>query len=156
MEDVEESYSFFCEGVLEGLRVFGIDAHSHKGTIMINGRKVSGSAQHRLYDTVLHHGTLMIDVNLRMLGHALRISNPERRVMNLRDLIPQETPLNKIKKIIIRGFEKALNVTFVEGLLTSAEKHVAEGLYQAKYSRKSWNSLRTRTDLQRKGFSPFV
>jgi lipoate-protein ligase A len=56
LDDVEKSYDLLCGGLIEGLKILGIDAYNQKGDIMICGKKVSGSAQHRLYDAILHHG----------------------------------------------------------------------------------------------------
>jgi lipoate-protein ligase A len=137
--DVEKSYSLLCGGVVEGLKVLGVKAYNQGGNIMINGRKVSGSAQHRLYDVILHHGTLMVDVNLDMLKQTLRISSLERALINLYDVLPNKIPLSEIKRVIKAGFEKIFNMEFKEGALTPEEKHIAKRLWKAKYSKISWN-----------------
>jgi lipoate-protein ligase A len=139
IKDVEKSYSLFCRGVIEGLKVLGVEAYNEKGTIMINGRKISGSAQHRLYDTILHHGTLMINVNLNMLGQALKILNPEKILINLYEILPNKIPLNKIKIAIKTGFEKTFNIKLKKGTLTLKEKHIAKNLWKVKYSKIRWN-----------------
>ena len=142
MEDVEKSYSLFCGGVIEGLKTLGIKAYNRKGDIMIGGKKVSGSAQHRLYDTILHHGTLMVDVNLDMLGQTLGVSNPERSLINLCDVLPNKIPLNKIKRAIKVGFEKIFNMKLKKGTLSPKERQIAERLWKVKYSKRSWNMTR--------------
>jgi len=155
LEDIEESYDLFCSGVIEGLNMLGIDAYNRKGDIMIGGRKVSGSAQHRLYDVILHHGTLMVDVNLDTLGRTLGVSDPERRLINLHDVLPSRVPFSKIKRAINTGFEKGLNVKLKKATLTTREKQVAKRLYEVKYNKRDWNmnedrSMRTlkQTDLR--------
>ena len=65
--NVENSYGVFCGGLIEGLKLLGLDAYHRKGDVLIDGRKVSGSAQHRLYDVILHHGTLLVNVDLDVL-----------------------------------------------------------------------------------------
>jgi len=139
LEDVEKSYDLFCSGVIEGLKMLGIDAYNRKGDIMIDGKKVSGSAQHRLYDVILHHGTLMVDVNLDMLRCTLGVSDPERRLINLHDVLPNKVPLNKIKRAINVGFEKRFNVKPKRGTLTSRERRIAKRLCEIKYSKRDWN-----------------
>jgi len=137
--DVEKSYSLFCSGVIEGLKVLGVKAYNQKGNIIIDGRKVSGSAQHRLYDVILHHGTLMVGVNLDILGQTLIISSPERILINLYDILPNKISINEIKGVIKVGFEKMFNVKLKKGTLTLEEKQIAKKLWEVKYSKISWN-----------------
>jgi lipoate-protein ligase A len=106
---------------------------------MICGKKVSGSAQHRLYDAILHHGTLMVDVNLDTLGRTLGVSDPERHLINLHDVLPHKVPLGRIKGGIIRGFEKRFNMKLKKETLTPRERQVAKRLYKIKYSQTYWN-----------------
>jgi len=148
IEDVEKSYSLFCGGVIEGLKVLDVKAYNQKGNIMIDGRKISGSAQHRLYDAILHHGTLMVDVNLDILGQTLRISNPERTLINLYDILPNKIPLNEIKGVIKVGFEKMFNMKLKKGALTPEEKQIAKRLWKVKYSKISWNMTKPAYSLQ--------
>lgn len=137
--DVEKSYDLFCKGVIEGLKILGIEAYNQRGNILINNKKISGSAQYRLYNVILHHGTLMINVNLNMLKQALRISNPEKILVNLQDVIPAKISLNNIKNAIKIGFEKTLNVKFKEETLTVKERQIAKKLWRVKYSKEDWN-----------------
>jgi lipoate-protein ligase A len=140
VEDVEKSYDLFCGGVIEGLRMLGIAAYSRKGDILIDGKKISGSAQHRLYNTILHHGTLMVDINLDMLGRSLGLTEPRNYLVTLYDVLSREVPSAKIEKAISSGFEKRLSVMFREGTLTSKERLTAKKLYKLKYSKEDWNS----------------
>ena len=133
VEDVEKSYTIFCRGVIEGLKMLGIDSYSIKGNIMIQGKKVSGSAQHRLYDAILHHGTLMVNVNMEMLGQVLGISNPKESLINLCEALPNKISLDKIRKALKNGFEKTFNIKLIRGSLSSKEIRVAKKLYEIKY-----------------------
>lgn len=150
-EDIEKSYDVFCSGIIEGLKTLGVEAYSQKGNIMIDEKKISGSAQHRLYDAILHHGTLMVNVNLNVLGNALGISEPKRLLLNLCDLFP-EISLCKAKEIVIKGFEKAFAVKFRKGTLTSMEKRTAKALYEIKYSKSDWNSRKRSVTLRTRYF----
>jgi lipoate-protein ligase A len=119
--------------------MLGIAAHNRKGDIIIDGKKVSGSAQHRLYNTILHHGTLMVDVNLDLLGRTLGLSEPRKYLINLCDVLSHKVPLGKIEKDISKGFEIRFNVKFYKGTLTSRERQIAKKLYELKYSKEDWN-----------------
>jgi len=133
LDDVEKSYDIFCSGVIEGLKILGVNAYNRGNSIMIGEKKISGSAQHRLYDVILHHGTLMVNVDLHTLEHALNLSNVERHLVNLMTTLSENISLGKIKKAIVRGFEKTLNVKFEKGFLTPEEWRVARMLYGVKY-----------------------
>jgi lipoate-protein ligase A len=139
IKDLEKSYAIFCGGVVEGLKALGIEAYSQNGDIMIRGKKVSGSAQHRLYNVILHHGTLMLNINMEMLGQALEISNPEKFLVNLHEVLPNKISLDKIKKAVTKSFEKTFNIKLEKGTLTSKERRVAKKLYKMKYSQENWN-----------------
>jgi len=133
LDDVEKSYDIFCSGVIEGLKMLGVNACDRGNSIMIGERKISGSAQHRLYDVILHHGTLMVNVDLHTLEYALNLSKVERRLVNLATTLSENVSLVKIKKAIVKGFEKTLNVKFEKGLLTPEEWRVTRMLYDMKY-----------------------
>jgi len=143
LDDIEKSYDIFCSGVIEGLKILGIDAYNRGNSIMIVERKISGSAQHRLYDVILHHGTLMVNVDLHALEHALNLSNVERQLANLMTTLSENVSLGKIKKAIVRGFEKTLNVKFEKGSLTPEEWQVARMLHGIKYSTSEYIFNRT-------------
>ncbi|MEM3088876.1 MAG: lipoate--protein ligase family protein [Candidatus Bathyarchaeia archaeon] len=133
LDDVEKSYDIFCSGVIEGLRMLGVNAYNRGNSIMIGERKISGSAQHRLYDVILHHGTLMVNVDLHALEHALNLSNVERQLVNLKTALSENVSLSKIKKAIVKGFEKTLNVKFKKGSLSPEEWQAAKMLRSIKY-----------------------
>jgi lipoate-protein ligase A len=134
LDDIEKSYDIFCSGVTEGLKMLYVNAYNRGNSIMIGERKVSGSAQHRLYDVILHHGTLMVNVDLNALEHVLNLSNVESRLVNLMTTLSENVSLGKIKRAIVKGFEKTLNVKFEKGSLSSEEWQVAKMLYNIKYS----------------------
>ena len=138
VENVERSYSFFCVGVVEGLWMLGVQACNSVGNIVVEGRKISGSAQHRLYDAILHHGTCMVNVDFSMLGHALKIPHPNAILVNLSEILRSIT-IEETKNAIRKGYEKTCGVSFKKGSLTPNEIRTATSLYQTKYNNTDWN-----------------
>ena len=66
------NFTVFAQPVMEFLRSHGVDArHIGKNDIGIGGRKISGSAQRVKGEYILHHGTLMFDVDINMLERVL-------------------------------------------------------------------------------------
>jgi lipoate-protein ligase A len=142
VEDVEKSYDLFCSGIIEGLKLLGVNAYNNGGDILVRGKKVSGSAQFRLYDVILHHGTLMVNVNLKTLERVLGVS-AGKNLINLQDALPNKVSLNKVKNAVKAGFEKIFNVKFVKGTLSNIEKQEAKKLWKIKYSKEQWNIKNT-------------
>jgi lipoate-protein ligase A len=138
VENVERSYSFFCGGVIEGLGMLSVQARNNSGNIVVDGKKISGSAQHRLYDALLHHGTLMVNVDFSTLGRALKIQNPHAILINLSEILESIT-MEETKNAIRKGYEKRWRINLSNGSLTPNEMRIATSLYQKKYNDRDWN-----------------
>lgn len=93
MTDVENAgaitYQQFTRPVVEALRGLGMAAEaSGRNDILVEGRKVSGTAQRLLGKRILHHGTLLFDSDPEMIaggaaGGRLQISIQEHEVCAL-------------------------------------------------------------------------
>ena len=64
----------FTRPVVEALKALGLQAEaSGRNDILVEGRKVSGTAQRIVKGRILHHGTLLFDANPSMVAGALRV-----------------------------------------------------------------------------------
>lgn len=64
----------FTRPVVEALRGLGLQAEaSGRNDILVEGRKVSGTAQRLMGKRILHHGTLLFDANPDMVAGALNV-----------------------------------------------------------------------------------
>lgn len=62
----------FMRLMVDALGDLGIQAElSSRNDITVAGRKISGSAQRRSGQKLLHHGTMLVDLNMSVLGRAL-------------------------------------------------------------------------------------
>ena len=62
-----ESYEVLCNCLVRTLAHLGVDAvHKIPNDVLAGGRKISGCAQYRDRDRLLHHGTLILDLNDNM------------------------------------------------------------------------------------------
>jgi len=149
-EDLSETFRILSSGVVEGLRMLGLNAEFKPlNNIQINGRKVSGAAGSIRWGTVFHHGSILVNSNLSVLSKVL--SAPNRRledkhvrsvrkaVTTIRDELGRDVSVDEVKEKLRKGIEKAYRIKLVDGFLTSEEELLAEELFQAKYSRKGWN-----------------
>lgn len=61
-------FAFFASPILDFLASYGIDAHlSGRNDLEVDGKKISGNAQHKFGGRLLHHGTLLFDTDLNAL-----------------------------------------------------------------------------------------
>lgn len=70
--NLKNNFSFFTEPLVETLAEFGVDAaFSGRNDVLVEGAKFSGNAQYSYGDTLLHHGTILFDSELSVLGSVL-------------------------------------------------------------------------------------
>jgi len=70
----------FVTPVIEYLKTLGLSAEiGTQNEILIGGVKISGNAEHIFKKRVLHHGTLLFNVDLSMLKEAIKVV-PERYI----------------------------------------------------------------------------
>lgn len=105
----------FTAPVAEALRGLGLRAEiSGRNDILVEGRKVSGTARCLRNGRVLHHGTLLFDSDLAAVAGALR-ADPEKfrskssksvrsRVGNIRPYLPKDMDLTAFWNHLRRAF----------------------------------------------------
>ena len=135
--------------VLAALRELGVPAvFSGRNDILINGRKISGSAQSRIGDRILFHGTLLFDVNIENLVNALNVSNVKisgkgiasvrSRVANIKEYLPQNITVNDFINAISDSIRRQFNVKN-DYIIPQEILYQAEKLAETKYRTWEWN-----------------
>ncbi|MBK5211363.1 MAG: lipoate--protein ligase [Coriobacteriia bacterium] len=97
---LKNNFSFFTDPLVETLRLLGAKAEfSGRNDVLVEGAKFSGNAQYSHGDTLLHHGTILFDSDLSVLGHVLKpkqrdaaveakgVASHKSRVANLREYL---------------------------------------------------------------------
>ena len=147
--DIVESYRILCSGLVKGLEYLGLTSFitfKPPGNIFIRGKKISGSAQLRRRRVILHHGTLLVDSDLRMLEKTLIAHDEKARdrstsmwspVTRVRDEIGREISMRDVKKALILGFKKSFDMKLKPGTFTPLENEIASEIYHTKYLRKN-------------------
>jgi len=70
----EVNFKVFTVPVIEALKKLGVDAYTTgRNDLLIDGKKISGNAEHVHRNRVLHHGTLLFDSHLKALKGALKV-----------------------------------------------------------------------------------
>lgn len=149
------NYSFLCgrasydrgnvfARMEEALAAIGIRGRtSGRNDIVANGFKISGNAFYQKNEVVLHHGTILVNVDFGMMKACLTpgkaklkskgISSVEGRVANLAD-IRKEIDVDKVKQAICSAFGGHSGAV-------GGEVPIDEGLFQElkkKFSSEAW------------------
>jgi len=70
----EVNFKVFTVPVVAALKKMGVDAYTTgRNDLLIDGKKISGNAEHVHKNRVLHHGTLLFDSHLEALKGALKV-----------------------------------------------------------------------------------
>ncbi len=135
--------------VLEFLIKLGLDADFQgKNTLVVNGYKVSGNAEHVYKNRVMHHGTLLFDTNITMLEEALKADPQKYLDKSVKSVRAIVVNLNEMlgSKISFEEFRDALVNHIISGYPGSKISEIANSdiqkiqhLVENKYSTWDWN-----------------
>jgi len=151
-KDIRESYGVLCSGIVRGLKRLGIDAEFKAiNDICVGGKKISGSAHTRRYGGALQHGTILYDVDLKLMFSLLKvpsekirdklINSASERVTSIR-AARNDVDLKDVERAMIYGFEEAFGIRLRPGELSEGEKRDAKRLEKERYERAEWNFKR--------------
>ncbi|MET1160115.1 MAG: biotin/lipoate A/B protein ligase family protein [Thermoprotei archaeon] len=146
--DIIERYRAICMGLVYAIEYLGLKAEFKPiNDVVVNGKKVSGSAQTRKKHAFLQHGTLMYNTDLSIVAKALKAPREKLRDHGVKSIRERVTTLSielkhsigrdEVLEALIRGFEKALNTHFYIEELSRKELELAEKLVD-KYSSRGW------------------
>lgn len=169
---VTEAYRRISECLVAGLRRFGVAADlvrseppavrpveesitspcfssAARHEVVIGKRKLIGSAQRRMGDMLLQHGSLIIGPEHKRIIDLLRLTSEEMKVEFRRELDEGTTSVEEelgrpvafddLAESLRRGFEQTLGVPFVEQPLTDRERGRIDVLVREKYGTDAWN-----------------
>ncbi|MFP4023481.1 MAG: lipoate--protein ligase [Thiohalospira sp.] len=139
----------YTQPVIDVLQQLGVDAKFEgRNDIMINGRKISGNAEHIFKRRVLHHGTLLFSSVMADLSKALKV-NPLKyqdkgvksvrsRVTNISEHLPQKMSVmefhDKIFDFMVKSEKDAVLYEYSEEDIKQINQ-----LAEEKYQTWDWN-----------------
>lgn len=164
-KSIVESYKEISKGLLAGLKKLGLKAVMNEDVskngksavcfndpswyeIVVDGKKIVGSAQKRVDGKLLQHGAVLIDVDVEKYCSLFKdcndelISKVKGRMTSVNDELKEEKSYDDVKKALIKGFEEELGIGFVEDGLSEEETELSSRLEKGKYSSKKWNLMR--------------
>jgi len=150
--DINDSYRLICEGIIEAMGLLGLKAEFKPiNDIICGGRKISGNAQTRRYGSVLQHGTVLVDFDVRTMFTVLRVSKEkisdkaikqvEDRVTTIRRELGRAVSFWEVRDALVSGFESVLGIRLVSGRLSNVEEELVEK-FRERYASDEWLHLR--------------
>ncbi|HWQ40726.1 MAG TPA: lipoate--protein ligase family protein [Desulfosporosinus sp.] len=167
---VLQSYLKISQGLLLGLQNLGLSAEmvSHKdlgalGTaacfdspssyeLVVNGKKVVGSAQKRKNGILLQHGSIIREIDVELIFNVLKFPTPEirtnmkqafrRKACSLQEATGHALSDGEIMKAVSEGFSRALGVELINGALQIEEQNLALDLVKSRYGTVEWTKKR--------------
>ena len=133
-----------CSAIIAGLASLGVKAeYKPINDVLVDGAKISGSAQMRRWGVVLQHGTLILDLDRDKMYGALR-TDPDKktRVTSLAEAMEGGVHLAAVKEALVAGFGEVLGSEFRRGSLTETERARIDELVREKYGNDDWNLKR--------------
>jgi lipoate-protein ligase A len=144
----ELNFSLFCQPVVETLRDLGVDAQMNgRNDITVAGKKFSGNSQYIRQGRVLHHGTILFDSQLDVVGEALQadpakiqtkgIPSVRSRVTNLSQYLPANLTLPQFKAHLLEHIFQGTPPASYR--LSDCEQAGVDALQRARYDTWAWN-----------------
>lgn len=145
---IQESFKYLLDPIIETLKGYGLKARFKPyNDILINRKKVSGSAQKRGKNGLLQHGTLMYATDLKTLADILKLDENKLKEKGVDSFFELVTTMEKeldevpdpdelIEKMK-NNYEKYFGEEFDTSGLTDVEKGYVEELKE-KYKSREW------------------
>ena len=106
-------FETFSQPVIDVLADLGIKAEfTGRNDIVIDGKKFCGNAQYMRKGRVLHHGAILFDTDLEVLGKALKVSKDKimskgvksvrSRVTNISEHLKEDITVEDFKKLLLK------------------------------------------------------
>ena len=135
-------FNTLCQCLITTLNTFDIyPIYKPPNDLLLNGKKISGSAQLKKHNTILIHGTLLVDTDLEVMNKVLNHQKP-----GTVSTITQETginlPMNELKKTFNTQIEHTFHTTLKHTTFTSDEQKRIQTLLHERYLHNSWNYMR--------------
>jgi lipoate-protein ligase A len=136
----KDSYPLICGAVVNALKSLRIEAtHRPLNDVVVNGRKISGSAQTRRAGAVLQHGTVIVDSDLETMMQVIRQRpgkpRSEADMTSLSLELGRKVDMDEVKTALVAGFEGTFGVTMRKENLTAEERELARKLSEEKYGK---------------------
>ena len=173
---VTEAYRVISEGILKGFHHLGLEAYfavpktseerdalkNPRSAVcfdapswyelVVEGRKVAGSAQTRQKGVILQHGSILLDLDEDKLFSLFKYSNERvkdrmkkafsSKAVAINEISQRQITLDEAKEAFYKGFSEGLNVDLQPYELTEEELAYVNTLAKDRYESDEWNFKR--------------
>ncbi len=139
----------YLKPIVEVLLKMGISVDiGKKNDLTIEGKKISGNAEHVYKDKVLHHGTLLFSSDIKVLSKALDVNPDKYKDKAVKSIRSKVVNIDEylIKKTNVHYFAELIMKHIVENTPNSISYHLSDfdikkiqELVENKYSTWEWN-----------------
>jgi lipoate---protein ligase len=146
--NIMESCKWICDAIIMSINRLGFNASFIPlNDIVVNGKKVSGSAQTRRNGVLLQHGTLLLDVDIDKMFSVLKVPSEKLKDKIIKDVKERVsglagTTFDDMASSLKTSFSEKFDARLVADSLSTKELSRAKWLAERKYSSKEWNFRR--------------
>lgn len=141
------SFQEYIAPVIDALKEMGVHAEFNgRNDLLIDGKKISGTAQYRLGNSIVHHGSLLFDTDIEQMVASTTvddykilsksIKSVRDRVTNIAEHLPEPMDADRFKECMVRYIMKGSNNTYVP---TSEDKKRIRELADRHFN--NWDSI---------------
>lgn len=141
-------FKTFSEPVIATLADLGVTAEfSGRNDLEINGKKICGNAQAYYKGRMMHHGCLLFDVDMTVLGNALKVSKDKieskgvksvrSRVTNILSELPEKITVQEFSDKILDKM-KEMYPDMTEYVLSDDELAKIQKSYEEQFNTWDW------------------
>lgn len=173
---VTEAYRVISEGILRGFQSLGLEAYfavprtaeekealkSPRSAVcfdapswyelVVEGRKVAGSAQTRQKGVILQHGSILLDLDEDKLFSLFKYPSErvkermqkafKEKAVAINEISSRRITIEEAKEAFKKGFEEGLNIELEPYTLSETELEYVHQLAKTRYESDEWNFKR--------------
>ncbi|XXM73772.1 lipoate--protein ligase family protein [Lysinibacillus sphaericus] len=173
---VTEAYRVISEGILKGFQALGLEAYfavpktaeEREGLknprsavcfdapswyeLVVEGRKVAGSAQTRQKGVILQHGSILLDLDEDKLFSLFKYPSErvkermqrafKNKAVAMNEISSERITMDMAKEAFKKGFEEGLEINLESYVLSEEETQYVENLAKTRYESDGWNFKR--------------
>jgi lipoate-protein ligase A len=146
-QNIMESYKEICEVIIQALKKIGFDAKfSPLNDITIDEKKVCGNAQTRKNNTLLQHGTVLLEVDVEKMFTLLNVpieKISDKRISDVRNRVAGiSKKFDQVSDSLKSSVRDVFGCDLVSYRLNQEEIEFCQKLADEKYSSESWTCRR--------------
>ena len=121
----------YISPIIAALKNFGVDADFNgRNDLCIENKKISGNAQYKLEESIIHHGSLLFDTDIEKMVNATTVDSYKiisKSIKSVRDRVTNISEHIKDGDITAKDFKKAMvNSILQANLCRSEERRVGK------------------------------